>query len=233
MTRYSTAWFDTFLPAADPPPVDREVAFFRRHFPVRRFPRVLDVACGIGRHARALAEAGYEVTGLDHDAKALEAARAGAPAGAVFVQRDMGDLDRLEDRFDVVACLWQSFGWSDAETNREVLGAMGRRLRPGGRVLLDIYNREALPALPIEEIAVRRGRKFRTRRTLVGDRFRVRISYEGSREVDELDWQVFDPPEIATLGEEVGLAHVFTCAWFDESMPAGPDHVRMQVVFEG
>ena len=232
MTRYSTAWFDTFLPAADPPPVEREIAFFRRILPVSRFPRVLDVACGVGRHARALAAVRYEVLGIDSDERALVEAREGAPAGAEFLRLDMRDLDSLDATFDVVVCLWQSFGGFDPPTNLDVLAAMGRSVRPGGRVLLDLYNREALPALPIDEISVRRGRKFRTRRALEGDRLRVHISYEGSSQTDDFEWQVFDPAGIAALGAGVGLTHVLTCAWFHEDTKAGPDHVRMQVVFE-
>jgi len=236
MNVYSAAWFETFLSVGAPPPIDRELAFFARHLPLPDFRRVLDVACGIGRHARALAALGYEVVGIDVSEDVLDIARQGAPRGASFVLGDMRNLDAFGSepavRFDTVVCLWQSFGNFSEAANREVLAGMGRRLRGGGRLLLDIYNREALPSLPTEERETRNGRVFTTTRALEGDRLRVRIEYDGSEETDALEWQVFTPDEIVALGHSVGLAHVLTCAWFDDAMPAGPQHIRMQVLFE-
>ncbi len=118
MNLYSPAWFETFLSASDPPSVAPERAFFQKHFPLPDHRRVLDVACGIGRHARALAAAGYDVLGADISEDALAAARVGAPAGATFVQGDMSDLDSLPSDFDVCMCLWQSFGGFSDEENR-------------------------------------------------------------------------------------------------------------------
>jgi hypothetical protein len=39
-------------------------------------------------------------------------------------------------------CVWQSFGYGDAATNTEVLRQMAAHLRPGGRLVLDTYNRD-------------------------------------------------------------------------------------------
>jgi len=212
--------------------VDRELAFFSTELPPARFHRVLDVACGIGRHARALAEAGYEVTGIDTSESALTIARDGAPDGATFVEANLRELGDLPSNFDVVTCLWQSWGHLPDEENRTVLRDMTDRLRDGGRLLLDIYNREALATLPAMEVETRNGREFRTTRALQGDRFRVRIEYTDTGTSDDFEWQVFSPREVAVLGESVGLRHRFTCAWFDRRTPAGRNHVRMQALFE-
>ena len=232
MTLYSADWFETFLSAADPPSVARELAFFEKHLPLPRHRRVLDVACGIGRHARALAAAGYHVLGVDISEDVLAVAREVAPAGATFVQGDMSDLDSLPSDFDVCMCLWQSFGSLSDGENRDVLAGMVRRVRPGGRVLLDIYDRDALPSLPTDDVENRRGREVETTRTLAGNRFRVRIRYDGADHVDDFDWQVFTPVEIARLGESVGLRRLFTCAWFDDALTPGPEYLRMQILFE-
>lgn len=47
--------------------------------------RVLDVACGAGRHLRWLAALGHHVTGVDRDAAALDALRAALPAAELVV----------------------------------------------------------------------------------------------------------------------------------------------------
>ncbi len=229
---YSPTWFDTFLPRTDPPPVDREVAFIARHLPRTAYPCLLDVACGIGRHVRALAGLGYEVVGIDVSVDALAVARDGAPNGVTFRRHDIRELDALHDEFDGVLCLWQSFGAFDDDENRAVLAAMARRLRPGGRLLLDVYHRDALATLPTVANEYRRGREVRTTRTLEGRRFRVRLSYSDSDDRDEFEWQVFTPGELVTEAASVGLSSRVACAWFDEDIAPSTDHVRMQLLFE-
>jgi 23S rRNA (uracil1939-C5)-methyltransferase len=54
--------------------------------------RVVDAYCGIGLHARRVAEQGFEVLGIEVDAAAVEEARRAAPAGASFT------VGRVEDR---------------------------------------------------------------------------------------------------------------------------------------
>ncbi|MFW6201016.1 MAG: class I SAM-dependent methyltransferase, partial [Gemmatimonadota bacterium] len=69
---YSARWFDTFLAPVPEERTRAEIAFLRRHLPPERYGSILDVACGPGRHALALAEAGYAVTGVDVDRPSLE-----------------------------------------------------------------------------------------------------------------------------------------------------------------
>ena len=229
---YSADWFDTFLSASDPPSVHRELAFVQTHLPLPDFRRILDVPCGIGRHARAFAEVGYEVVGVDISAEALAKARDGAPPETTFLHHDMRDLDDLDSDFDAVVCLWQSFGWSSDDGNRAVLASMARRLRPGGRLLLDVYNRDGLPSLAARDLEVRHDREVLTRRSLADDRFRVAISYDGSGVRDEFEWQVFTPTELIKAAAGCELAPVLTCAWFDDQTPPGPEHVRMQLLLQ-
>lgn len=229
---FSKTWFDTFLSPETAAPVHRELAFIRQHLPVELFPRLLDVPCGIGRHAAPLAAMGYEVVGVDRDAAAIDQARrAGAP-GASYRVLDIGELDTLPaDRFDGVLCLWQSFGYGTAQENRELLCSMARRLRAGGLLLLDVYNADALLTLPGESLEHRAGRTVRTRRTWIGGRFRVEIQYSDAPDVDEHEWLVYTPAELAEVGVAAGFQVAFSCAWFDPEIPPGPEHQRMQLLF--
>lgn len=108
---------------------------------------VLDVACGVGRHAVPLAESGLDVTALDISPEFLSRARefaadAGVAARTQFVEADMRDLRAadLRDEYDLVTSFFTSFGYYDDEINREVLAAMADRVRPGGALVLEVAN---------------------------------------------------------------------------------------------
>jgi SAM-dependent methyltransferase len=105
--------------------------------------RVLDLACGHGALANALAARGCRVTGLDSSAVFLERARADAAAKAVEVEYVFGDMRKLPPwtaRFDRVVNWSTAFGYFDDATNRVVLAEMARVLRPSGRLAMDVDN---------------------------------------------------------------------------------------------
>jgi SAM-dependent methyltransferase len=105
--------------------------------------RVLDLACGPGRHAAALARRGAHVVGLDLSRALLLAAR---EAGAErLVRADVRGLPFRDAAFDAVLNLFTSFGYfeEDAE-HAAVLCDVARVLRPRGRFVLDFLNAPAV-----------------------------------------------------------------------------------------
>lgn len=229
---FSATWFETFLAPETAAPIDRELDFIRTHLPLNEFPRLLDVPCGIGRHAIPLARLGYAVLGIDRSEPALDVARRQQVSGATFRTLDMTDLASMQETFDGVLCLWSSFGYGSLEQNQRLLGDMCGRLRRGGRLLLDVYNADALPRLPRAESAVRGGRTVVTRRELVDRRFRVHLNYPGAQDEDAFDWLVYTPDQLRETGASLGLDALFACAWFDRAVPPSADHLRMQLLFE-
>jgi SAM-dependent methyltransferase len=98
---------------------------------------VLDVPCGGGRIANALAERDLRVVGVDLSTEFLRHARAADTAGRVeWHERDMRDLP-WPARFDGAVCLGNSFGYLDDEGNEAFAAALARAVKPGGRVLMD------------------------------------------------------------------------------------------------
>lgn len=97
--------------------------------------RVLDLACGQGRHAHLLAEAGFDVDGYDLSRDLLARAKArGTGPGLRYRRGDMRKLPLLwRKRFDGVVNLFTSFGFfDDAADDARVLREVARVLKPGG-----------------------------------------------------------------------------------------------------
>jgi SAM-dependent methyltransferase len=116
-----------------------EVEFVRKQLRLAPGARVLDVPCGGGRHACALAAGGCQVTGVDLSLEFLQAARERAAREKVSVtweHRDMTDLP-WPAAFDGVLCLGNSFGYYDDDCNARFLQAVAAALKPGGRFVLD------------------------------------------------------------------------------------------------
>jgi len=131
-----------------------EADFIARTLALPERARVLDLACGFGRHAIEMARRGHRVTGLDFNPRYLaiaeeEARRAGV--GARWVQGDMRKLP-FEDEFDAAYSFFTSFGYFSDEENERVLAGVARALAPGGRFLLDMMNRDWLLTHPQQRI---------------------------------------------------------------------------------
>ena len=97
--------------------------------------RILDVPCGQGRHAHLLAEAGFDVDGLDYSTQLLDRARArGTGAQLRYTPGDMRRLpERWTGHFDAVVNLFTSFGFFiDPADDARVIAEFARVLAPGG-----------------------------------------------------------------------------------------------------
>ena len=92
--------------------------------------KLLDVACGTGRHLQLLKDL-YDVQGLELDAGMAAMARQRIPDITV-TEGDMADFN-LGETFDVVTCLFSSIGYmEEPEQLHAAIATMGRHLRPGG-----------------------------------------------------------------------------------------------------
>jgi SAM-dependent methyltransferase len=107
--------------------------------------RLLDVACGTGRHALAFADLGYEVTGTDVNEELLAVARVAVGDRVRLVPGDMRDLHVDGGPFDLVTCLFDSIGYAqDNEGVTAALRSMRRHVRPDGVVACEFLHAAAI-----------------------------------------------------------------------------------------
>ncbi|MXZ02434.1 MAG: class I SAM-dependent methyltransferase [Chloroflexi bacterium] len=126
---------------------DLETQFAIHALDLQPHHNVLDLCCGQGRHSIALAKTGLSVTGVDLSEEMLAIARSTADeAGAILTlhQADMRHLpDDLKNRFDAVINMFSSFGYLESEEDdQQVLHQIAKALKPGGKLLMDLLNRE-------------------------------------------------------------------------------------------
>jgi SAM-dependent methyltransferase len=124
---------------------EQEVAFLVDALDLQPGMRVLDVGCGPGRHAHALAERGLEVVGIDISQRFVDLARHGAPPGATFQRGDARALG-FDAEFDAAISLCQgAFGLTGGpgaplDGDGAVLAGMARALRPGGTLAVSAFS---------------------------------------------------------------------------------------------
>ena len=109
--------------------------------------RILDLPCGVGRHALEFAQHGHVVVGIDRTARYIERARAEASRRTLDVTFEVGDMRAvcMPDTFDVVLNLFGSFGYFEQpEDDRTVVEHMYASLRPGGQFLIETMGKEIL-----------------------------------------------------------------------------------------
>jgi len=180
--------------------------------------RVLDLACGAGRHSLELARRGIPVLGLDYSEPSLERARQAADAEGLEIEFVHGDMRALQfdDEFDVVVNLFSAFGYfDDAADDERTIAGVARALHPRGRFALETINPYALMTrfepkgwteLPdgtvlIEErqLDLRRGRSKGTW-TL--------IRPDGSRSTLDHTMRLYTPAELETMFVSTGMSLV-------------------------
>ncbi|MFW5656249.1 MAG: methyltransferase domain-containing protein [Bacteroidota bacterium] len=120
-----------------------ELDMFSRILELSPEDKILDLACGQGRHVLELARRGYKnLFGLDRShylinkAKQINAAE-GLPV--TFREGDARKLPFPTDNFDVVMILGNSFGYFERiDDDIKILKEVLRVLKPNGKFLLDV-----------------------------------------------------------------------------------------------
>ncbi len=112
--------------------------------PVSADAKVLDVACGKGRHARTIATLGYDTTGVDLSPNSIAFAKQFETEKLHFAVSDMR-LVFQPNHYDVVTNLFSSFGYFDEDAeNEKAFLAISENIKKNGLLVIDYMNPEAI-----------------------------------------------------------------------------------------
>lgn len=210
MSEWFEEWFgEEYLqlyPHRDDAEATRAVALLAEATGLRPGWRVLDVACGAGRHARAFRAAGARCVGVDLSATLLRIAR--GVTDAPLVRADMRALPVRPGAMDLTVNLFTSFGYFDCDAEHEAaLREMVATVRPGGWFAIDFLNPAVVRArlVPCERIAVQ-GREVEVTRAVSADGHYVSKTIrttEGQRFVERV--RLFEPREMEAMLRNAGV----------------------------
>ena len=109
--------------------------------------RILDAACGIGRHALECAQRGFSVTAYDVSKTLIEENSRKSREQNLeidWMQANMTEFCK-PGFYDAVFNLFYSFGYSEhPETDQQILHKFYQSLRPGGKIIMQLMGRELL-----------------------------------------------------------------------------------------
>lgn len=122
----------------------RQVDFLVEKLELRGGERILDLACGFGRHSLELARRGYDVTGVDITAQYIEYATKQAQnekLNAKFICSDVRKVP-FNNEFDVVINMADgAIGYlENDEENKKIFAVVSKALKSGGKHFMDIMN---------------------------------------------------------------------------------------------
>jgi SAM-dependent methyltransferase len=208
-------WFGeeylALYPHRDAEEARQAVELFREIASPQPGSRLLDLACGAGRHLRELRAAGLEATGLDLSLTLLRAARSGA-GNDPLVRGDMRELPFSSRSFGGLTSFFTSFGYfAKASDDRKVVQEMARVLAPGGTFMLDFLNASRVREdLVPEDCRVVEGRRVVQVREIQGGvvvkRIRIEPVEGGPSRHFEERVRLYSCEELETLLAGYGLA---------------------------
>lgn len=140
--------------------------------------RILDLACGKGRHSRYLNKLGYKVVGVDLSEESISCAKSHENESLSFACKDMRKPIELGE-FDLICNLFTSFGYFESqEDNLTVLHAIKPSLKQNGILVIDFLNAEkvATELIP-EQTIIKSGISFQIQRKIDNHRIVKTINF--------------------------------------------------------
>ena len=110
------------------------------HLQIKKGSKLIDIACGKGRHATYFNSLEIDVVGVDLSPNSIASAKKNENNTLQFVSHDMLEVYQ-ENHFDIVTNLFTSFGYFEKdEDEQKAINAMVSNLKVGGVLIIDFMN---------------------------------------------------------------------------------------------
>jgi ubiquinone/menaquinone biosynthesis C-methylase UbiE len=117
-----------------------------QHLQIPTGSKLIDIACGKGRHATYFNSLGFDVIGVDLSPNSIASAKENKNTTLQFAEHDMREVYQ-ENNFDVVTNLFTSFGYfKNNKDEQKAINAMASNLKLGGFLVIDFMNVEKVIA---------------------------------------------------------------------------------------
>jgi SAM-dependent methyltransferase len=196
--------------------IDTLIAHFTPDFAVKRpvsLIRILDLACGKGRHSLYMAQKGFDVTGIDLSESSIRYATQFEKDNLSFFQHDMRKPFRI-NYFDFVFNIFTSFGYFDKDLdNILALKNAARNLKPDGVFVLDYFNSQWVrDNMKAEYVQTAGGINFHIQKTVSNGHIFKKIAFttEGVSFKFQERVRLFSLEDFTTLFEKAGLTIIGT-----------------------
>ena len=105
---------------------------------LKKGSKILDLACGIGRHSIYLEKIGFDVIGTDKSTNNIKKAKKNENDKLKFIQMEM--INDTNRKYDGIFNLFTSFGYVNHDYNLKTIKNIERQLKDDGKVIIDFMN---------------------------------------------------------------------------------------------
>jgi SAM-dependent methyltransferase len=170
--------------------------------------RILDIACGRGRHSIYLNKKGYDVTGIDLSEQSIKYAQQFEQKNLHFLVHDMRKLAFI-NYFDLALNLFTSFGYFETEKEHvNALKSFGKGIKTDGTLVIDYFNtQKILKNLTNQETKTMEGIEFHLHKFVSDGKIIKHINFEhkGKTHAFEERVQAFTLQDFQRMFEKSGL----------------------------
>jgi SAM-dependent methyltransferase len=192
--------------------------------------KLLDLACGNGRHSRTMAQLGYNTVGVDLSPNNIQIAKQIKSDLTHFFVHDMRQVFK-KNEFDAVLNLFTSFGYFvDKNDNIQTLNSVYENLKPGAIFVQDFLNAESVIKNLVEKETINRGDVvFEITRTIIDQQIIKNISFEVGQETYEFSEEVtlFTLSDFEQMYQKVGfkIKHLYGDYQLNTYNPSSSDRL--------
>lgn len=148
---------------------------------LKKGSKVLDLACGIGRHSIYLDKIGFKVVGTDKSPNNIKKAKVSQNQSISFLQMEM--IHDTNHKYDGIFNLFTSFGYVNHDYNLKTIKNIERQLKNDGTVIVDFMNTLFVKNnLVIEETKVIDDLSFKIKRKSDGKHIYKEIKFNDQKD---------------------------------------------------